>query len=63
MCIFFAPPHGLAFLGIFKTFKQMASLKVSLMGDMNELYDDLKVITNKTFSLSSVVFVEPVAFW
>lgn len=30
----------------------MASLKVSLMVGMNELYVDLKVTTNKTFCLS-----------
>lgn len=41
----------------------MASSKVFLMVDMNELYVDLKVTTNKTFCLSSVLVTEPISFW
>jgi hypothetical protein len=41
----------------------MASLKVYLMADVNELHFDLKVTTKKTFSLNSVLVTESVAFW
>lgn len=60
-----SPPtrNGLALLGILRAFEQMASWKVSLMVDMNELYVDLKVTTNKTFCLRSVLLTEPISFW